>query len=171
MEDFIKQDDNIKRHCLNESVPITYQDLLSPDNASERPSFTENIFDRNQFELIVPINGFGGEFACLLFSISKHAMQPNLLEKLGWYWLLLSAFIYSRYRKNIAQSQPKITKRELECIKWASEGKTSWEISQLLRISQRTVDFHLTNCIAKTNSINRQQAIVKCIFNGQLLAI
>nr|WP_275075687.1 LuxR C-terminal-related transcriptional regulator [Pseudoalteromonas ostreae] len=43
-------------------------------------------------------------------------------------------------------------------------------MSQILSISQRTVDFHLTNCIRKTNSTNRQHAIVKCILSGELLS-
>ncbi|MBL4910353.1 MAG: helix-turn-helix transcriptional regulator [Alteromonadaceae bacterium] len=81
---------------------------------------------------------------------------------------MLSSFIYTKYKNLITKNQFDITARELECIKWAADGKTSWEISQILSISQRTVDFHLANCINKTNSSNRQQAIVKFVLNGQL---
>ncbi|MGL5487451.1 MAG: helix-turn-helix transcriptional regulator, partial [Shewanella sp.] len=48
----------------------------------------------------------------------------------------------------------------------ASEGKTSWEIATILGISERTVNFHLTQVTNKTDSKNRSQAIAKGITNG-----
>ncbi|AXT32562.1 LuxR family transcriptional regulator [Pseudoalteromonas tunicata] len=60
------------------------------------------------------------------------------------------------------------TKREIECLKWATEGKTSWEISKILTITDRTVNYHIANCIRKTNSSNRQQAIAKFYAMGIL---
>lgn len=163
----ISKDQKIKQYCLNESSPVNYRDLLVESHIGS----IGNLFAHQQIELIIPINGFGSEFSCLIFAIPIPIMTSNVVKKIGWYWLLLSTLIYSKYRKNITPNSSSLTKRELECIKWAAEGKTSWEISKLLSISQRTVDFHLANCISKTDSINRQQAVVKCVLNGQLLAI
>lgn len=59
-----------------------------------------------------------------------------------------------------------LTKREKECVSWACDGKTSWEISQILGLSERTVIFHLTNLMRKTGTNNRQQAIAKTILKG-----
>ena len=171
LSDFIRQDDHIKRYCLNESTPINYRELFFAEKGKNKLRLADGVFNQEQVELVVPINGLGSEFSCFIFSIPQHWIQTGLLEKLGWYWLMLSPFIYSRYRKKVIDNQNPMTKRELECIKWAAEGKTAWEISQLLTISQRTVEFHLANCISKTDSINRQQAIVKCILKGQLLAV
>ncbi len=163
----ISKDQKIKQYCLNESSPVNYRDLFVDSHISP----IESLFTHQQIELIIPINGFGSELSCLIFAIPMPVMTSKVVEKIGWYWLLLSTLVYSKYRKNIAQSLNDLTKRELECIRWASEGKTSWEISRLLTISQRTVDFHLANCITKTDSISRQQAIVKCVLDGQLLAV
>lgn len=160
---FIDNDEHIKRHCLNENQPVSYQELANREN--------HDVFVEEHIELIIPINGIGSEFCALILSIPVTTASPQVLEKVGWYWLMLAPFIYSQYRKHVADTKNGMTKRELECIKWAAEGKTSWEISQLLSISQRTVDFHLANCITKTESINRQQAIVKCVLNGQIMAI
>ena len=38
-----------------------------------------------------------------------------------------------------------LTGRELECLEWVSHGKTSWEIGTILDLSERTVNFHLSN--------------------------
>lgn len=161
--DHIQQHTHILRYCMNEDKPINYRAILGV-NESGSECFTDD-----NFELVIPIKGRGTEFACLIFSIPDKVLHSGLIDKIGWYWLIPSTFIYSCYREFISNSPIQITQREQECIKWASEGKTSWEISQILTISKSTVDFHLANCIEKTGSANRQQAIVKCLFNGQLL--
>lgn len=164
---FISVDKNIKHYCSRESSPITYQKLLGSKTILKEASLYNTLFIESH--LIIPIKGVGSESACLMFDMSDDALKLDMVEKIGWFWLMLSSFIYNKYKKEIAVDSHKMTKRELECLKWASDGKTSWEISQLLSISHRTVDFHLANCIVKTDSINRQQAIVKCALNGQLL--
>jgi len=165
--DFIEADEVIKQYCLTEGKPTNYQNILAAANGFEK--FEQKaIFPQEQHQLIVPIKGLASELSCLVFSMPKASVTHSLLEKLGWYWLLLSSFIYAKYKNLITKNQSNITARELECIKWAADGKTSWEISRILSISQRTVDFHLANCISKTNSSNRQQAIVKYVLNGHL---
>lgn len=61
-----------------------------------------------------------------------------------------------------------LTQREIDCLFWASEGKTAWEIGQILEISERTVVFHLTNVVNKLDSSSRQHAISKAILLGIL---
>ena len=52
-----------------------------------------------------------------------------------------------------------LTSREMETLKWAADGKTVWEISKLLSISEATVKFHLGNIYQKLNVVNRAQAV------------
>ena len=59
-----------------------------------------------------------------------------------------------------------LSDREKECLVWASEGKTSWEIATIHGISERTVNFHLNQVTNKTDSRNRNQAIAKSISSG-----
>ena len=49
---------------------------------------------------------------------------------------------------------------------WSAEGKTAWEISQILHISERTVVFHLQNASEKLGVVNRQQAVAHAISLG-----
>lgn len=62
-----------------------------------------------------------------------------------------------------ADSRTKMTPREFECLYWLSRGKTTAEISPLLKISERTVNFHITNICEKLGAANRTQAIAKAI--------
>jgi LuxR family quorum-sensing system transcriptional regulator SolR len=49
---------------------------------------------------------------------------------------------------------------------WTGEGKTSYEIGQILNISERTVNFHVNNALSKLTSTNKVQAVVKAIAMG-----
>ena len=51
-----------------------------------------------------------------------------------------------------------ITKRESEVLYWVSYGKTSWEISQILNMSPRTVNKHLEQIFKKLGVDNRTSA-------------
>jgi DNA-binding NarL/FixJ family response regulator len=51
-----------------------------------------------------------------------------------------------------------ITKRESEVLYWVSYGKTSWEISQILEMSPRTVNKHLEQIFKKLGVDNRTSA-------------
>lgn len=51
-----------------------------------------------------------------------------------------------------------ITKRESEVLYWVSYGKTSWEISQILAMSPRTVNKHLEQIFKKIEVDNRTSA-------------
>ena len=67
-------------------------------------------------------------------------------------------------RKNL--HAPHLSKREQEVMHWAKEGKSSWDISMILAISERTVKFHFSNVFKKLDVVNRPQAIAKAIFHG-----
>jgi DNA-binding CsgD family transcriptional regulator len=49
---------------------------------------------------------------------------------------------------------------------WAADGKTTWEISQILGVSGRTVIFHFQNAADKLKVANRQQAVARAVAIG-----
>ncbi len=65
-------------------------------------------------------------------------------------------------------AQPVLRKREIECLRWASFGKTDDEVSTILGISRSTVRFHFTKAMDKLNAVNRSQALVKAAQLGYL---
>ena len=66
----------------------------------------------------------------------------------------------------VNQSLPKISGREISCLKWAARGKTASEISTLIGVSEATVVFHLNNLMKKLRVSNRTQAIAVGISMG-----
>lgn len=52
-----------------------------------------------------------------------------------------------------------LSSREKEVLDWLKQGKSSWDISVILGISERTVNFHVYNIMQKLGAINRPQAL------------
>ena len=70
------------------------------------------------------------------------------------------------HSKSNSTPQVKLTKRELECLQWAADGKTNSEISTILGVSRRTVIFHLQNAAGKLNTSNRYHTVAQAISSG-----
>ncbi|MDR7267452.1 LuxR family transcriptional regulator [Pelomonas saccharophila] len=63
---------------------------------------------------------------------------------------------------------PKLTKRELDVLSWTAQGKTAWEVSVILGMSEKTVNFHLGNAMRKLEVNSKHQAVLKCVAAGIL---
>lgn len=65
---------------------------------------------------------------------------------------------------------PRLSLREHEVLQWMKEGKTNWEISQILRISERTAKFHVRNIMLKLD-VNRRSHAVAVALEGGLIGL
>ncbi|EKF20145.1 LuxR C-terminal-related transcriptional regulator [Nitratireductor pacificus] len=63
---------------------------------------------------------------------------------------------------------PRLTPREKECLQWAALGKSEWEVSQILGISEHTAEKHLLNAKTKLGATNRAHAVAEAIRCGVL---
>ncbi len=61
-----------------------------------------------------------------------------------------------------------LTSRERQVLHWLMQGKSSWDISMILTISERTVNFHVQNIKRKTNAVSRAQAVAVAMQLGVL---
>ncbi|BCM87914.1 autoinducer binding domain-containing protein [Methylobacterium indicum] len=61
---------------------------------------------------------------------------------------------------------PLCSPREIECIKWTAAGKTSWETSEILSLSSRTVDDYLKTAARKLGAANRPHLVAKAMRSG-----
>jgi DNA-binding CsgD family transcriptional regulator len=59
-----------------------------------------------------------------------------------------------------------LTPKEVEVINWLKRGKSTWDISEILKISERTVKFHVGNILKKLDAVNRTHAVAKAIDRG-----
>ena len=71
----------------------------------------------------------------------------------------------SKHKPDLSVGDVQLTDREKEILSWLTEGKSSWDIGQILSISERTVKFHVNNICSKLNAVNRTHAVAKAILN------
>lgn len=69
-----------------------------------------------------------------------------------------------------ADNEILMSARELDCLSWTAAGKTAWEASVILGISERTVRFHLNVAREKLKCTTTTQAVAKAI-SHQLIDI
>lgn len=62
----------------------------------------------------------------------------------------------------------RLTRREIQCLKWAAAGKTDAEISKIVAISLPTVRFHVTNAARKLGVAGRSQAVQRAATLGYI---
>jgi DNA-binding CsgD family transcriptional regulator len=65
-------------------------------------------------------------------------------------------------------TQPSLTPRELEALRWTMEGKTAWEVGNVLGITERTAALHINNATHKMGCVNKHQAVLKALRMGLL---
>ena len=75
---------------------------------------------------------------------------------------------YADARIGSAEAPVRLTRREIQCLKWAAAGKTDHEIGQIVHISLPTVRFHITNASRKLHVVGRSQAIHRAATLGYI---
>lgn len=115
-------------------------------------------------------NGVGG---MLTFARSGEPLSEAELRDKGFKmaWLTQVAHLeMSRLllAKQVPEADVQLSNREVAVLRWTAEGKTSAEISDILNIAERTVNFHIANAIVKMNAVNKTAATVRAALLGLL---
>ena len=83
---------------------------------------------------------------------------------------ILTEIIKARLNRVNANRPPppkvSLTEREIEALSWSAQGKSSTDIAVLMSVSERTVNFHITNAMRKLGVATRIQAAVKASIAG-----
>jgi len=116
------------------------------------------------------VHGGHGEAAMLSLATSQDSCKAkqDIVSIIGRSQLL-ACYLHEATQRIVLSKGPlpmtkmELTLREKECLLWAAEGKTGGEIADILKISERTVTFHLQNAGNKMGASNRQHAIARAI--------
>jgi DNA-binding CsgD family transcriptional regulator len=121
--------------------------------------------------LSVPLHGLGCIFGIMSYAATdpKHPILESTIHAEA---VLLATYVHQAasllINRDASEKIRPLTPRERECLKWAAEGKSGWEIAHVLKISERTTVFHLMNACHKLGVMNRQQAVAKSLVLGLL---
>jgi DNA-binding CsgD family transcriptional regulator len=62
----------------------------------------------------------------------------------------------------------RLTPREKEVLNWIKAGKTNSEIAEILGVSGKAIEFHVSNVLDKFGVPNRLAAVVAALQRGML---
>ncbi len=120
--------------------------------------------------MVVPVFGIGGYMGAVSVAgtrsipdepwidIAIQSLAIPLFQRIWDLRKITPDVVYS--------DEMRLTRRELDCLRWVAKGKSDWEISQILEISESTVHFHIENAKRKFNSQSRIQVVVRAFLLG-----
>lgn len=102
----------------------------------------------------IPVHGLN-DIAGLV-SLASHEKQWCLSEREQAALHLVGLYAYEAMRR-IKRPQPqgklvRLSPRELDCVRWMAEGKTAWETSAIIGVSEETVRSYIKSAARKLDT-------------------
>ncbi len=166
-------------HCASRTVPLRWSSL-KPEKIQnpQVKKLMQEAWDCGLRDgLSLPVHGHQGETAQLSLTCGEASgASRKRLEHALPFVQLLTNYLHEAARRiievrQITPARAQLTRREKECLLWTAEGKTAWEISQILGVSERTATFHLQNAAGKLNVTNRQHAVARAVSLGLITPV
>jgi len=143
------------------------------DTLKRQPSFTDDMHviaslaEDFGFHKIRSGRGYGhgvanlkkteGSFFCYQ-GLERSSRTEEILE------LIIPHFHQALTRiRNTPKNGCSLTAKEIEVFKWIRQGKSTWDISVILGISERTVKFHVGNILRKLDATTRAHAVAVAV--------
>jgi len=149
----------------------------------DRNSWVEQIdisdFEKRAFTraaIVVPVHLPFGHIGVVSFSPTDSSIL-DLSHEYEAYSDLLGMFtrtFISSYQRIMVKPEripaggSLLSKREVECLRWAAIGKTDHEIAMIMSRSRATVRFHIQNAAVKLDAVNRSQTVFKAAQLGYI---
>jgi LuxR family quorum sensing-dependent transcriptional regulator len=163
--------DRVVRHAILSPSPLGWIDAQRRGDLErdERRLFGE----AGEFGLrdgfITPVHQIDSNIASVsLTGAQKFDLSTSDRAALRLLSLYYCSFGLRLKHRADADSAAKVvfTPRQRECLQWVRAGKSSWEIGEILGISERTVNFHIEEVCRRLNVQTRQQAVIEAVIRG-----
>ena len=173
LERYVSQDyvqvDPIARRLHEAGDPFTWSEVIAGrklDPVARRVMDEAASIGMND-GLCVPLYDLDGRRSVM--SMAAHAIDLSPADKGTLH--LVAMYAQSRIHDLVDLAAPRavrpaLSPRERECLQWTAAGKTSWEISTILKLSQSTTDSYIASATRKLGAANRTQAVAEGIRRG-----
>jgi len=168
-QDYVYNDGTVQL-ALQTCHPFTWSALKENRRIN---SISERIFEEasQDFEykdgLVVPIHQSDGSISGFSIIGRQPNVSPSVVRGIG----MAAVYLHAKAKpiileeKDISSSffKAPISRRQLDCIQWVAEGKSDWEISLILGISEATVHNHVERAKRNLKVHTRVQAVVEVV--------
>ncbi|NUU42561.1 helix-turn-helix transcriptional regulator [Tardiphaga robiniae] len=139
-----------------------------PPSESQRELFEEAAEFGIRCGFTVPIHDNRGALAAVTFATDER--KPHFERTITVHarvLQLMAMYFHAHARRKLAPNRlingVALSPRELECLEWAAQGKSAWEIGRILGITRRTAAFHLENAKTKFGVHSICQAVAQLV--------
>ena len=154
--------DPVVRHSFRSTEPFAWSD--APYDPKEEPKAREVMHVAAELGLrqgiCIPMHGPLGYEA----GVSLGGPDLDLTPPAKFAVQLMAVYARDRVNRILSPGRhaaPSLSKREKEVIYWASHGKTAWETSRILNISEPTVNKFTRLACRKLDASNKHHAIAQ----------
>jgi DNA-binding CsgD family transcriptional regulator len=163
--------DPVITYCVSHMTPYSWEQITSLER--EDKIVRDFMGEACEFGLnsgvSFPVHAPQGDFAIfnMASSLDREQVKAQILEAIP-FTHLFTASLHENVRKIFQQQglplkRISLIERERECLLWVSEGKTSWDTSEILGISEHTVISHLQNTCEKLSVFSPRQAVARAV--------
>lgn len=159
----------IPRHCSLTTVPAIWTGQHEGGLFDQDPELFEEFFGwGHRGGWAQSVMEGGGQFSMFYVDSDQVIPQSYLENEVGFHLEWITTAVHSAMSRMRQHSPVSLSIREKEVLRWAGDGKTSDQTSQILNISVSTVNFHLRNAMMKLDAPNKTAAVVRAVFLGLL---
>ena len=157
------QNDPVVKHIHKQLRSTHWSDVPIPDDRVAKSIMQIAAKDyQMRAGVMVPILGFDGYQAGISFAgrdIDTSANAKSAIE-------LIAIYAFNRlnyFRARSTTSKMLLTARQKETLSWAARGKSAWDTSRILGVSESNVNKLLGCAIASLQAANKTHAVAEAI--------
>jgi DNA-binding CsgD family transcriptional regulator len=165
--------DPVMQHCKRQSVPIIWNQTTYVESGLGEKWEEQSRFGMSNGIALALHMPEGRHFFVGVERDQPVPVNPTELTRVVADLQLFAVYAQDAAQRILVPAQPDsnfppLTPRELESLRWTMEGKTAWEVGNVLGITERTAALHVNNATHKLGCVNKHQAVLKALRLGML---
>lgn len=123
--------------------------------------------------LVVPVYSSIGDQSCVTMGGPRQESVPrsrSALNMLSMFAMHKARALRNQNRLDVlgSKDRPRLSAREVECLRWIAAGKTDEDIAAILDISSHTVSAHVRNASRKLSTFSRTHTVVLALLDRHM---
>lgn len=118
--------------------------------------------------LVIPAFGMQGPIGIAIFSGENADLDQATIAFLQATVLLVrDKLARLRFKQNESMKR-RLSERERQVLTWTALGKSAWDISCIVGISEVTAHKHVSSAMKKLNAVNKAHAVAAALVSGEI---
>jgi LuxR family quorum sensing-dependent transcriptional regulator len=168
------RDDPVAAYGRMQSDPFSWRDV--PVDVASQPRARQVMAEAAAAGMVdgyvIPVATNSNVQACVSVAGERPDLHPEVrlvIHVVGLYVHARAARLHlASPRRWEPRRRRLLSDREREVLRWTAAGKTAWETSCILGISERTVNYHIAMASRRLGAVSRTHAVARAIACGEI---